>query len=99
MGVDNCTLADEHFLGQSPLAKQLKYSGAKLRQHMTTLMTTEEPPKPLTRLHQAVLFASYIETPRHYSDVMERLHMTRTTYYRHLNDALETMAGVILKGV
>lgn len=88
-------LDDSQVLATSSLAQQLGLTGVELQQRIHTLMTCSEPPKPLTNLHQEVLSASYVHTPRHYMDAMERLHVTRTTYYRQLNDAVQALAKVL----
>lgn len=88
-------LDDNRTLSKSALAQELGMTGSELQQRIRDVITRPDPQKPLTKLHQEVLVATYLQSQRHYMDVMEQLHMTRTTYYRQLKDAIQALSKVL----
>jgi len=81
-------------LNLSTLARRKRWSGEELQDRLLALLQGTPPP-PLSSSHQRVLYATFVETPRHYKFVMERLHMSRTTYYRYLQEALRSLTAIL----
>jgi len=75
-------------LEASVFARRAGLSSEEARAILLNYMTMTPPLKPLTPAQQRVLSATFVDIPRHYTLAMDRLHMSRTTYYRNLQDAL-----------
>lgn len=82
-------------LGRSVFAQHAGLSSEEARVMLLNHMIVTPPIKPLTAAQQRVLSATFVDTPRHYTLAMERLHMSRTTYYRNLQEALCNLTTVL----
>lgn len=92
------SLAYPNMLEQSALAKALGCSGLQLKARLEGLLTTENPPSPLTNMHQRILQLAYLEGSVTADQAARRFHMSRSTYYRWRKAALAAVAAVLARG-
>lgn len=92
------SLAYPNRLEQAALAKALECSGPQLKARLEELLTTENPPSPLTNMHQRILQMAYLEGSVTADQAARGFHMSRSTYYRWRKAALVSVASVLADG-
>jgi len=78
------------------IANKLGCTESVLRDRVRVILTGKEVMHPLSKEQQRVLCATYLET-QHYTVVIQSLYMNRSTYYRHLKQAIMHLADILQK--
>lgn len=92
-------LSEYDKLEQLPIVRQLRVSGAAVQACVRAILTEDNPPFPLTRLEQRILWESFLCKELNKNQLAEAFHMSRTTFYRHSQQAVSHLAHVLTQSL
>ena len=95
MNIAITKLGDTSSLGETNLAKKLNISGSDLRNKIQYILSLNPPPAPLNTRKQALLQQLYDEPSIYVEKVLEKLHISRSTYYRDRREAMENLIELL----